>query len=196
MKRVLLTLGLFFLLSFTSNTVRKDVVLYKTEKGTISINKDFIKVNFDINYYRRGEGDFVEVLVLTDYKYYLGSVDEHEYFMNKVFLIDKYQKEVLKKFGTYDFSQKILRVEKKNRKCDFFYYDQLVKIDIGRKMSDGRYCVGANNIDFQVKGKSIIVILYINGVYRYGEKIVKDEFDNIITKSDFTTEHRKTYINY
>ena len=59
----------------------------------MSINKDFIKVNFDINYYRRGEGDFVEVLVLTDNKNYLGSVEEREYFINKVFLIEKYQKE-------------------------------------------------------------------------------------------------------
>ena len=168
----------------------------KTEKGTLSINKDFIKVNFDINYYRRGEGDFVEVLVLTDKKNYLGSVEEREYFINKVFLIEKYQKELIEKFGTHDFSQKILRVEKKNRRCYFFYYDQLVKIDIGRKMSDGRYCVGANNVDFQVKEKSIIVNLYINGFYKYGEKITKDKLDNIITKSDFTTEHRKTSINY
>lgn len=181
MKTISLTLALFFLVAFTSIPVSNDVVLYKTEKGKLSINKDFIKVNFDINYYGRGEGDFVEVLVLTDNKNYLGSVEEREYFINKVFLIDKYQKEVLKKFGTYDFSQKILRVEKKNRRCYFFYYDQLVKIDIGRKMSDGRYCVGANNIDFQVKEKSIIVTLYINGVYRYGEKIVKDKLDNIIT---------------
>ena len=44
-----------------------------------------------------------------------------EYFINKVFLIEKYQKELIEKFGTYDFSQKILRVEKKNRKCYFFY---------------------------------------------------------------------------
>jgi hypothetical protein len=63
-------------------------------------------------------------------------------------------------------------------------------------MSDGRYCVGANNIDFQVKEKSIIVNLYINGFYEYGEKITKDKLDNIITKSDFTLEHRKTSINY
>jgi len=61
-------------------------------------------------------------------------------------------------------------------------------------MSDSRYCVGANNIDFQVKEKSIIVNLYINGFYKYGEKITKDKLDNIITKSDFTTEHRKTSI--
>ena len=196
MKIISLTLALFFLVAFTSIPVSKDVVLYKTEKGTLSINKDFIKVNFDINYYRRGEGDFVEVLVLTDNKNYLGSVEEREYFINKVFLIEKYQKKLIEKFGTYDFSEKILRVEKKNRRFYFFYYDQLVKIDIGRKMSDGRYCVGANNIDFQVKEKSIIVNLYINGFYKYGEKITKDKLDNIITKSDFTTEHRKTSINY
>jgi hypothetical protein len=164
MKIISLTLSLFFFVAFTSIPVSKDVVLYKTEKGILWINKDFIKVIFDINYYRRGEGDFVEVLVLTDNKNYLSSVEEREYFINKVFLIDKYQKEVLKKFGTYDFSQKILRVEKKNRRCYFFYYDQLVKIDIGRKMSDGLYCVGANNIDFQVK-KKVLLLTYILMVF-------------------------------
>ncbi len=102
MKIISLTLALFFLLSSNAVPVSKDVILYKTEKGTLSINKVFIKVNFDINYYRRGEGDFVEVLVLTDNKNYLGSVEEREYFINKVFLIEK--------FGTHDFSQKILRI--------------------------------------------------------------------------------------
>ena len=106
MKIISLTLSLFFLVAFTSIPVSKDVVLYKTEKGKLSINKDFIKVNFDINYYRRGEGDFVEVLVLTDNKNYLGSVEEREYFINKVFLIEKYQKELIEKFGTYDFHKK------------------------------------------------------------------------------------------
>jgi hypothetical protein len=48
MKIISLTLSLFFLVAFTSIPVSKDVVLYKTEKGTLSINKDFIKVNFDI----------------------------------------------------------------------------------------------------------------------------------------------------
>ncbi len=185
---------LLFLLSFTSNPISKKEVLYKCKKGTLSIEKDFIKVNFDIDYYRRGEGDYVEILVLLDRKNYLGSVDEQEYNMNKIFLIEKYQKELMKKFDFYDYSQKILRVEKKNRRCYFFYYEQLVKIDIGRKMSDGRYCVGSNNIDFQVKEKNIIVTLYINGFYKYGEKITKDKDNNITMRNDFTSEHRKTSI--
>jgi len=185
---------LLFLLSFTSNPISKKEVLYKCKKGTLSIEKDFIKVNFDIDYYRRGEGDYVEILVLLDRKKYLGSVDEPEYNMNKIFLIEKYQKELMNKFDFYDYSQKLLRVEKKNRRCYFFYYEKLVKIDIGRKMSDGRYCVGANNIDFQVKEKNIIITLYINGFYKYGEKITKDKDNNITIRNDFTSEHRKTSI--
>ena len=100
----------------------------------------------------------------------------------------------MNKFNSFDYSQKILRVEKRNRRCYFFYYEQLVKIDIGRKMSDGRYCVGANNIDFQVKEKNIIVTLYINGFYKYGEKIIRDKDNNVTLRNDFTSEHRKTSI--
>ena len=194
MRITFLTPLLLFLLSFTPNPLSKKEVLYKSKKGTLSIEKDFIKVNFDIDYYRRGEGDYVEILVLLDRKNYLGSVDEPEYNMNKIFLIEKYQKELMNKFNSFDYSQKILRVEKRNRRCYFFYYEQLVKIDIGRKMSDGRYCVGANNIDFQVKEKNIIVTLYINGFYKYGEKIIRDKDNNVTLRNDFTSEHRKTSI--
>ena len=194
MRITFLTPLLLFLLSFTPNPLSKKEVLYKSKKGTLSIEKDFIKVNFDIDYYRRGEGDYVEILVLLDRKNYLGSVDEPEYNMNKIFLIEKYQKELMNKFNSFDYSQKILRVEKRNRRCYFFYYEQLVKIDIGRKMSDGRYCVGANNIDFQVKEKNIIVNLYINGFYKYGEKITRDKYNNVTLRNDFTSEHRKTSI--
>jgi hypothetical protein len=194
MRITFLTPLLLFLLSFTSNPLSKKEVLYKCKKGTLSIDKDFIKVDFDLDYYRRGEGDYVEILVLLDRKNYLGSVDEPEYNMNKIFLIEKYQKELMNKFDSYDYSQKLLRVEKKNRRCYFFYYEKLVKIDIGRKMSDGRYCVGANNIDFQVKEKNIIVNLYINGFYKYGEKIIRDKDNNVTLRNDFTSEHRKTSI--
>lgn len=194
MRITFLTPLLFFLLSFTPNPLSKKEVLYKSKKGTLSIQKDFIKVNFDVDYYRRGDGDYVEILVLLDRKNYLGSVDEPEYNKNKIFLIEKYQKELMNKFNSFDYSKKNLRVEKRNRRCYFFYYEQLVKIDIGRKMSDGRYCVGANNIDFQVKEKNIIVNLYINGFYKYGEKITRDKYNNVTLRNDFTLEHRKTSI--
>lgn len=194
MRITFLTPLLFFLLSFTPNPLSKKEVLYKSKKGTLSIQKDFIKVNFDVDYYRRGDGDYVEILVLLDRKNYLGSVDEPEYNKNKIFLIEKYQKELMNKFNSFDYSKKNLRVEKRNRRYYFFYYEQLVKIDIGRKMSDGRYCVGANNIDFQVKEKNIIVNLYINGFYKYGEKIIRDKDNNVMMRNDFTSEHRKTSI--
>ena len=194
MRITFLTPLLFFLLSFTPNPLSKKEVLYKSKKGTLSIQKDFIKVDFDVDYYRRGEGDYVEILVLLDRKNYLGSVDEPEYNKNKIFLIEKYQKELMNKFNSFDYSQKNLRVEKRNRRCYFFYYEQRVKIDIGRKMSDGRYCVGANNIDFQVKEKNIIITLYINGFYKYGEKITRDKYNNVTLRNNFTSEHRKTSI--
>ena len=194
MKISFLTPLLLFLVSFTSGPLRYKEILYKSDKGTLTIEKDFIKANFDINFYRRGEGDFVEILVLLDKKNYLGSIDERDYNSNKVFLLKKFQNELKNKFDDFDYSQHNLRVEKRNRRCYFFYYEQLTKIDIGRKMSDGRYCVGANNIDFQVKEKNIIVTLYINGFYKYGEKIVKDKSDAIISRKNFTLEHLKTAI--
>lgn len=194
MRIVFLALILLFISSFTTNSISEKEILYKSNKGVLTIEKDFIKANFDINYYRRGEGDFVEILVLLDKKNYLGSVDEQEFKSNKSFLIENYQKELMKKLDAFDYSKKSLRIEKKNRRCYFFYYEQLANIDIGRLTSDGKYCVGANNIDFQVKEKNIIVTLYINGFYKYGEKIVKGKDDNILSKNNFTLEHLKTTI--
>jgi hypothetical protein len=194
MKISFLTPLLVFLVSFTSGPSRYKEILYKSDKGTLSIEKDMIKANFDIDYYRRGEGDYVEILVLLDKKVYLGSEDEQDFKYNKQYLTDKYQKEVMKRLDSFDYSKRCLRVEKKNRRCYFFYYQQLTNIEIGRRMSDGRFCVGANNLDFQVKEKNIIVTLYLNGVYKYGEKIVKDKSDAIISRKNFTLEHLKTAI--
>jgi hypothetical protein len=194
MKKPFLIVLVLILSSFAIKSESKKEVLYKTDKGNLTLEKDFFQVNFDIDYYRRGEGNHIEILVLSDEKKYLGSVDESDYQINKLFLIDKYNDELKKIFNKFDYSDRILRVEKRNRKCYFFYYKQLVEIEIGRLMSDGRYCVGAHNTKFQVREKRIIITLYLDGKYKYGEKISRDVNFNIVERKDFLSEHLKTII--
>jgi hypothetical protein len=195
MKHLFLVVVLFLFSSFASINSGKTEVLYKSEKGLLAVEKDFFKLDFDINYYRRGEGNHVEVLVTTDEKKYLGSVDESEYKMNKTGLIKKYNAELRKIFGEFDYSDRILRIEKRNRKCYFFYYDQLSYIQIGRLMSDGRYCVGAHDYKFQVREKRVIVSLYLDGQLKYGEKFSRDANYKIVERKDFMIEHLKTIVN-
>jgi hypothetical protein len=192
MKNPFLIVLVIILSSFTIKSDSKKELLYKTDKGNLTLEKDFFQVNFDIDYYRRGEGNHVEIFVLSDEKKYLGSVDESDYQINKLFLIDKYNDELKKIFNKFDYSDRILRVEKRNRRCYFFYYNQLVEIEIGRLMSDGRYCVGAHNTKFQVREKRIIVTLYLDGKYKYGEKFSRDVNFNIVERKDFLSEHLKT----
>ena len=194
MKNPFLIVLVIILSSFTIKSDSKKELLYKTDKGNLTLEKDFFQVNFDIDYYRRGEGNHVEIFVLSDEKKYLGSVDESDYQINKLFLIDKYNDELKKIFNKFDYSDRILRVEKRNRRCYFFYYNQLVEIEIGRLMSDGRYCVGAHNTKFQVREKRIIVTLYLDGKYKYGEKFSRDVNFNIVERKDFLSEHLKTAI--
>ena len=194
MKYPILVILLFMLFSFAPNNDVKQEVLYKSEKGLLAIEKDFFKLNFDIDYYRRGEGNHVEILVTTDEKKYLGSVEESEYKMNKSALVKKYREELSKLFGEFDYSDRILRVEKRNRKCYFFYYDQLTYVQIGRLMSDGRYCVGANDYKFQVREKRVIVTLFLDGQLKYGEKFSRDANYKIVERKDFMMEHLKTVI--
>ena len=61
-------------------------------------------------------------------------------------------------------------------------------------MSDGRYCIGGHNMELQCKEKNIIITLYYDGIYKFGERIYKDEKDNIKIRIDFTNEHRKSVI--
>jgi hypothetical protein len=48
--------------------------------------------------------------------------------------------------------------------------------------------------ELQCKKKNIIITLYYDRIYKYGEQIIKDEKDNIKSRVDFTTEHRKSAI--
>lgn len=193
MKTVSLTLLMFVLTSFNTSK-EKEEILFKDEFGKLAIKKDFIVVDYSTDKYLQGEGKYVQILVFLDKKNYLGSVSEKEFNQNKSTLIKKYQEDAKKKMPVFDYTNKSLRIERKNKRCFFFYYEQLIELDFGRLMSDGRYCVGGHNSELQCKEKNIIVTLYYDGVYKYGERILKDEKDNIKSRVDFGSEHRKTAI--
>jgi hypothetical protein len=193
MKTLSLTLLLFVLTSFNTSK-EKEEIIYKDDYGKLAIKKDFIIVDYSVDKYLQGEGKYVQMLVFLDKKNYLGSVSESEFKSNKSSLIKKYQEEVKKKLREIYYNNKFLRVEKKNNRMYFFYYEQLIDLDFGRKMNDGRYCVGGHNMELQCKEKNIIVTLYYDGVYKFGERIIKDENDNIKSRIDFSSEHRKSAV--
>ncbi len=193
MKTLSLTLLLFVLTSFNTSK-EKEEIIFKDEFGKLAIKKDFIVVDYSVDKYLQGEGKYVQMLVFLDKKNYLGSVSESEFKSNKSSLIKKYQEEVKKKLRELYYNNKFLRVEKKNNRIYFFYYEQLIDLDFGRLMSDGRYCVGGHNMELQCKEKDIIVTLYYDGIYKFGERIIKDENDNIKSRIDFSSEHRKSAV--
>ena len=193
MKTLSLTLLMFVLTSFNTSK-EKEEIIFKDEFGKLAIKNDFIVVDYSVDKYIQGEGKYVQMLVFLDKKNYLGSVSESEFKSNKSSLIKKYQEEVKKKLREIYYNNKFLRVEKKNNRMYFFYYEQLIDLDFGRKMNDGRYCVGGHNMELQCKEKNIIVTLYYDGVYKFGESIIKDENDNIKSRIDFSSEHRESAV--
>jgi hypothetical protein len=193
MKTLSLTLLLFVLTSFNTSK-EKEEIIYKDDYGKLAIKKDFIVVDYSVDKYLQGEGKYVQMLVFLDKKNYLGSVSESEFKSNKSSLIKKYQEEAKKKMRAFDYTNKSLRVEKKNNRMYFFYYEQLIDLDFGRKMNDGRYCVGGHNMELQCQEKNIIITLYYDGIYKFGERIVKDDNDNIKSRIDFSPEHRKSAV--
>ena len=184
---------MFVLTSFNTSK-EKEEIIFKDEFGKLAIKNDFIVVDYSVDKYIQGEGKYVQMLVFLDKKNYLGSVSESEFKSNKSSLIKKYQEEVKKKLREIYYNNKFLRVEKKNNRMYFFYYEQLIDLDFGRKMNDGRYCVGGHNMELQCKEKNIIVTLYYDGVYKFGERIIKDENDNIKSRIDFSSEHRESAV--
>ncbi len=182
------------LLSFTPLSDGQSKLLYKCEKGMVSLKKDFVVVDFDLDYYYRGEGSYVEILILKNSKKYLGYTDEAEYRTNKSSLIKKYQKEVEKEFDEYDSSNKKLRVEKRNGKVHFFYYDQLAEITFGDRKSNGVICVGGHKGEYQVLEKNIIITVYMDNKFVFGEKIARDSNYNVVEQKNFSSEHFKTGI--
>ena len=192
MKKISLTLLLLVLSSFKT-TKTKDELLFKDEYGKLSIKKDFIVVNFDTEKYLY-DIRYVQMIVLLDKKNYVGSVEEKEYIRNKLTILKKYQEEAKKKMPVFDYTNKSLRIERRNKRCYFFYYEQLIELEFGRKMDDGRYCIGGHNSELQCNEKNIIITLYYDGIYKYGERIIKDEKNNIKSLTDFGSEHRKSAI--
>ena len=193
MKTLSLTL-LMFVLTSLNTSKEKEEVIFKDEFGKLAIKKDFIVVDYSVDKYLQGEGKYVQMLVFLDKKNYLGSVSESEFKSNKSSLIKKYQEEVKKKLRELYYNNKFLRVEKKNNRMYFFYYEQLIDLDFGRKMNDGRYCVGGHNMELQCEEKNIIITLYYDGIYKFGERIIKDENDNIKSRIDFSSEHSKSAV--
>jgi hypothetical protein len=193
MKKTSLTLLLLVLSSFNT-TKTKDELLFKDDYGKLAIKKDFIVVNYATEKYLQGVGKYVQMLVFLDKKNYLGSVDENEYKRNKLAVVKKYHEEAKKRMPVFDYTNKSLRIERRNKRCYFFYYEQLIELEFGRKMDDGRYCVGGHNSELQCKEKNLIITLYYDGIYKYGERILKDEKDNIKSRVDFGPEHRKSAI--
>ena len=193
MKILSLTLLMFVLTSINISTPKEEL-LFKDEYGKLLVNKDFIVVDYATEKYLQGVGKYVQMIVFLDKKNYLGSVEEKEYIRNKSNILNKYQEEAKKKMPVFDYTNKSLRIERRNKRCYFFYYEQLIELEFGRKMDDGRYCVGGHNSELQCKEKNIIVTLYYDGIYKYGERIVKNEKDNIKSRVDFGSEHRKSAI--
>jgi hypothetical protein len=193
MKTLSLT-SLMLVLTLFNTSKEKEEIIFKDEFGKLAIKKDFIVVDYSVDKYLQGEGKYVQMLVFLDKKNYLGSVSESEFKSNKSSLIKKYQEEAKKKMRAFDYTNKSLRVEKKNNRMYFFYYEQLIDLDFGRKMNDGRYCVGGHNMELQCQEKNIIITLYYDGIYKFGERIVKDDNDNIKSRIDFSPEHRKSAV--
>lgn len=193
MKKISLTFLMLVLTSFNKSNIKEEL-LFKDEYGRISVKKDFIVVDYATEKYLQGVGKFVQMLVFLDKKNYLGSVDEKEYNRNKSTILKKYQEEAKKKMPVFDYTNKSLRIERRNKRCNFFYYEQLIELEFGKKMDDGRYCVGGHNSELQCKEKNLIITLYYDGIFKYGERILKDEKDNIKSRTDFGSEHRKSAI--
>lgn len=193
MKTLSITLLLFVLSSF-STTNTKENILFKDEYGTLDLKKDFIVVNYSTEKYLEGKGKYVQMLVFLNHKNYIGTVDEKEYLRNKTAVIKKFQEKLKNTMRGFSYNDKSLRMEMKHNRCYFFYYEQLIELEFGKLMTDGRYCVGGHKSELQCKEKNIIVTLYYDGAFVYGERIFKDEHDNIKSSVDFTPEHRKSVI--
>ena len=193
MKKISLTLLMFVLTSFNISKTKEEL-LFTDEYGKLALKKDFIVVDYSTEKYLQGDGKYVQMIVFLDKKNYVGSVEEKEYKRNKSSILKKYQEEAKKKMPVFDYTDKSLRIERKNNRYYFFYYEQLVELEFGSKMSDGRYCVGGHNSELQCKERNIIITLYYDGVYKFGERILKDEKGNIKSRIDFTNEHRKSAI--
>ena len=72
MKTLSLTLLMFVLTSFNISTPKEEL-LFKDEYGKLSVNKDFIVVDYATEKYLQGVGKYVQMIVFLDKKNYFVS---------------------------------------------------------------------------------------------------------------------------
>lgn len=182
MKNIFYPLIAMILLSAT--VIDTNTVLYSYKKGKIEFSKSFLKLSFNESDYINDIGDRIECFVSLNKKHYLGSENQGEYKMAVRPYIDKYQTILKSKLDIIDYNPKLLRTETRNNRIYFYYNEHLITADIGRRTEDGRICVGANNYNFQVKEKNIVVALYVNGQLKYNQNLVMNTAGDITSKID------------
>lgn len=180
MKKILYLLIALILLSATVKDTNS--VLYSYDKGSIAFSKGHLMLSFKEFDYINGVGDRIECFVSLNKKIYLGSENLGEFKTGVKFYYEKYQSSLKSKFIFFDYNPKLLRTETKNNRIYFYYNDHLITADIGRRTEDGRICVGANNYNFQVKEKNIVVTLYVNGQLKYNQNLVINTAGDITSK--------------
>jgi hypothetical protein len=178
---------MFLLLSATIKD--SNSVLYSYDKGNISFSKGHLLLSFKESDYIKGVGDRIECFVSLNKKIYLGSENLGEYKTGVKFYNEKYQSSLKSKFIIFDYNPKLLRTETKNNRIYFYYNEHLITADIGRRMEDGRICIGANHYNFQVKEKNIVVTLYVNDQLKYNQNLVINTAGDIITKIDLLNKY-------
>lgn len=187
MKKILYPLIALILLSATVKD--SNSVLYSYDKGSIAFSKGHLKLSFNESDYKNGIGDRIECLVTLNKKYYLGSENQGEYKMAVKPYTEKYQTILKSKLDIIDYNPKLLRTETRNNRIYFYYNDHLITADIGRRTEDGRICVGANNYNFQVKEKNIVVTLYVNNQLKYNQNLLISKDGDVSSKIDLLNKY-------
>ena len=180
MKKILYPLIALILLSATVKDTK--TVLYSYDKGSIAFSKGHLMLSFKESDYIKNVGDRIECFVTLNKKHYLGSENQGEYKMAVRPYIEKYQTILKSKLDIIDYNPKLLRTETRNNRIYFYYNDHLITADIGRRTEDGRICVGANNYNFQVKEKNIVVALYINNQLKYHQNLMINKDGDVSSK--------------
>ena len=176
---------LYFLISLLlmSATIKdSNTVLYSYDKGNLAFSKGHLMLSFKESDYIKGAGDRIECFVTLNKKHYLGSENQGEYKMASKAYNEKYQTILKSKYISADYNPKLLRTETRNNRIYFYYNEHLITADIGRRMDDGRICIGANHYNFQVKEKNIVVTLYVNGQLKFNQNLLINTAGDITSK--------------
>ena len=171
-------------------------ILYQSEKGKISIEKDFLKIHFQKSFYYDNQGDYVEIFVFKDVKKMIGSTSEGEFLLNKNEYLNKYQEKIKSlSLNPFDSPKQFLRLEKKNKRIYFYYQEQMVYIDFGKKIADENYCLVGHKKALQIKETNFNVAMYLNGNLKMACSINKKNDQNIHSIIDITKDFRKSEIS-